>query len=423
MSGSLLLVVLILLLLVIIIDSSEVEEYDAGLGETIFYVRTRPKPSHNPTLHPTPHPTRQPTLTPTAPPTTTPTRPPTIKPTKNPTMKPTLDPTKAPTEQWDSISARRAPIIKPNAHSSNSISDTQLLNRYKKSHEHTLKPNHTQTKTIAIELYRYHNPLGDSTDGNVLFLDQEHIHYLISQNEHCLFILPFPRTQAIQSYDPEIVRYYGSERTINHATIMSFLHNIFDKTLFNDGSIVTKLYHCFKGLSPSQTVTEALRFFESIKGVKAAITDILQPLFKYMEFGLNHVLHNQIKLIEQILTNTTYGTHGKVRKVHLNDFRRVKQNLNGTLRDIASLLAMTLKTHQSGTYNVYLSDFSMMAEWIDNITMYWAHVFHFEQSLQIARIVYEWKRQQKTKPRAPIGIVVSAVYLTADLLRNIGYLE
>eukprot|EP01083_Nonionella_stella_P302362 1042180_1 len=231
MTLSLFLVVLLLLL--ISIYSSEVEEYDDGLGGTIFYVR--PKAIHNPTLHPTDspsnhithhptsHPTRQPTLTPTAPPTTTPTRPPTIKPTKNPTMKPTLDPTKAPTEQWDSISARRAPIIKPNAHSSNSISDTQLLNRYKKSHEHTLKPNHTQTKTIAIELYRYHNPLGDSTDGNVLFLHQEHLHYLISKNEHCLFILPFTRIQAIQSYDPEIVRYYGSERTINHATIMHVL--------------------------------------------------------------------------------------------------------------------------------------------------------------------------------------------------------
>eukprot|EP01083_Nonionella_stella_P223218 795744_1 len=291
------------------------------------------------------------------------------------------------------------------------------------TYEDTLKPNHTQTKTVAIELYRYHNPLGNPTDGNVLFLHQEHLHYLISKNEHCLFILPFTRIQAIQSYDPEIVRYYGSERTINHATIMSFLHNIFDKTLFNDGSIVTKLYHCFKGLSPSQTVTEALRFFESIKGVKAAITDILQPLFKYMEFGLNHVLQNQIKLIEQILTNTTYGTHGKVRKAHLSDVRRIKQNLNGTLRDIASLLAMTLKTYQSGTSNVHLPDFSMMTEWVGRITMYWAHVFHFEQSLQIARIVYEWKRQQKTKPRAPIGIVVSAVYLTADLLHNIGYSE
>eukprot|EP01083_Nonionella_stella_P064189 167076_1 len=64
-----------------------------------------------------------------------------------------------------------------------------------------------------------------------------------------------------------------------------------------------------------------------------------------------------------------------------------------------------------------------MAEWIDSITMYWAHVFHFEHSLQIARMVYEWKRQQKTKQRAPIGIVVSDVYLTADLLHNIGYSE
>eukprot|EP01083_Nonionella_stella_P115707 343297_1 len=142
-----------------------------------------------------------------------------------------------------------------------------------------------------------------------------------------------------------------------------------------------------------------------------------------MAFGLNHVLQNQIKLIEQILTNTTYGTHGKVRKAHLSDVRRIKQNLNGTLRDIASLLAMTLKTYQSGTSNVHLADFSMMTEWVGRITMYWAHVFHFEHSLQIARMVYEWKRQQKTKQRAPIGIVVSDVYLTADLLHNIGYSE
>eukprot|EP01083_Nonionella_stella_P001263 3687_1 len=431
MTLSLFLVVLLLLL--ISIYSSEVEEYDDGLGGTIFYVR--PKAIHNPTLHPTDspsnhithhptsHPTRQPTLNPTASPTTKPTKPPTIKPTKKPTMKPTLNPTKAPTDQWDSTSARRAPIIKPNAHSSNSISDTQLLNRYKKSHEHTPKPNHTQTKTVAIELYRYHNPLGNRTDDNALFFPQEHIHHLISKNEHCLFIVPYTQTQALQAYNPDIIRYYASERTIHHVTIMSFLPNIFDITTLIDGSTVLKLYHFFKGLSPSPYRTEALRFFESIEGVKAAITDILPPVFKYMEFGLNHVLQNQIKLIEQILTNTTYGTHGKVRKAHLSDVRRIKQNLNGTLRDIASLLAMTLKTYQSGTSNVHLADFSMMTEWVGRITMYWAHVFHFEQSLQIARIVYEWKRQQKTKPRAPIGIVVSAVYLTADLLHNIGYSE
>eukprot|EP01083_Nonionella_stella_P073140 197532_1 len=374
--------------------SSPIKMVQDDNGEVYTPLTVTEHPTHPtpyPTLYPTPKPTMNPTPNPTKNPTThKPTRKPT---TRKPTMHPTSPPTEPPSIEWDTKPGARIRdrYSKQNANASNTMNDLDILKQYSDK-----MANQLHKATHSIELYRYDNASNTTT---------QHIRDLISAKEYGLLVIP--NRYSLDENSSSIVHYVSNVKL----TVPCFTNNIPDQ----NRSIVDTFEYFFNVLSRSHDAKTGLQLLHHIKQNGLDIIDRLPKLFEFVSGAMDYGsigVEKDIRLIEDIFANDT-----KQRRFY-SDFTQKKQNLNEMTHAIASIFQIFVKLHQSGILSSDISQIyaEMVGGLLQRITTHWVDFVHLSQSLQIARIVHHWKGFKKGPKHAPIVIIASDVYLTADLL-------
>eukprot|EP01083_Nonionella_stella_P075476 205204_1 len=274
-------------------------------------------------------------------------------------------------------------------------------------------------------------------------------HNLAQQTNYSLFILPQHVHISPESYASIPSKRYDPMTTHRHNVMMSILNSIIpirETWTTYPYNVMDNLEYALKALNP-EAALHVQRSLKVINLCPEARAPFLSHVSHYIEIGLRFAIQNQIELIQHIVSNTTYGTSGKIPRKYIIEFNRKKQHLNNTLQDIASVVLVSLKAHQlnisledigdidigkNGSAKMiasrtgrYWSTTTMISAKMDRITSYWKDLYHLKHSLQIALIVDELNsaRTYKQHTRAIIGIILPDIIdinLTADLLRHLG---